>query len=708
MSQSFVRSAWLPWALGCAIVAVTVAAYLPALRAGFIWDDDSYVTENRHVEDPAGLRAIWLDPAASPQYYPLVFTTFWAEYRCWGLNPVGYHLVNVLLHAAGAVLLWRLLRRLAVPGAWLAAVIVAVHPMHVESVAWVTERKNVLAVVFYLLAALAYFHFDPPTPERGPRRWAFFPLALALFVCALLSKSITATLPGTLLAVLWWKRKRLSLADVAPLAALVLLGLAAGLHTAWLEVRHVGAAGESWSLSAIERVMLAGCVSWFYVGKLAWPTNLTFIYLRWTIEAGRWWLFIFPIAALAAVTGLWLARKRIGKGPLAAVLVYGITLFPAMGFFNVYPMRFSYVADHFAYPATIGLIALASAGAAVAFVQLRRVWPIGSAALAGMLGLAVATLAILSIRQQAIYLDIETLWNDTLAKNPSCWMAYNNRGVLYVSRGQRDRGLADYAQAISLNPRYAPAYSNRGAAYDDQGDYDRALADYTRAIDLDPHYATAYSNRGSTYTHKGRYDLALADCNKAIDLDGQDPQAYNNRGNAYFHKDDNERAIADYTQAIDLDPQYAKAYSNRGLAYDHKGDLGQALRDCDKALELAPDNAKACWNRGVVHADRGEYDLAIADLGRAIDLDPKNSSAYYRRGLAFTEKEEFGRAIADYTRAIDLDPSNAAYYPNRGLAYFARSDYAKAWADVNKCRALGGAVNPKFLDELRKATGRSE
>src|SRR5688572_14862801 len=359
------------------LLAMTLIAYLPAFRAGFIWDDPDYVVNNATLRSLDGLRQIWFVPRATPQYYPLVHTSFWIEYQLWRLNPAGYHAVNVLLHALAAVLLWRVLKLLDVPGAWLAAAIFAVHPMHVESVAWVTERKNVLSGVFYLAAALAYFRSsfglwgsgigeDKDTAvdssnTRHPKPDTRYSLSLGLFVCALLSKTVTASLPATILLVIWWKRGRITRRDVVPLIPFFVIGVALALNTARLEREHVGASGAEFDFSALDRILIAGRAAWFYAWKLIAPVNLSFIYPRWTIDDRAAWQYAFPLAAVALVAALFVLRHRIGRGPLVAILFFGGTLVPALGFFNVYPMRYTFVADHFAYHASIGIIVLIAA-----------------------------------------------------------------------------------------------------------------------------------------------------------------------------------------------------------------------------------------------------------------------------------------------------------------------------------------------------------
>src|SRR5688572_21356693 len=310
------------------LLAMTLIAYLPAFRAGFIWDDPDYVVNNATLRSLDGLRQIWFVPRATPQYYPLVHTSFWIEYQLWGLNPSGYHAVNVLLHALASILLWRVLKLLEVPGAWLAAGIFALHPVHVESVAWVTERKNVLSGVFYLASALAFLHFEETAEPR--RRWRFYAMSLLLFVVALLSKTVTASLPAAILLVAWWKRGRVTWRDLMPLIPFFVTGVALALRTAQFEREHVGASGAEFDFTWAERILIAGRAAWFYAWKLIAPVNLSFIYPRWTIDDRAAAQYAFPIAAIALVMTLALLRRRIGLGALVAVLFFGGTLVPAL------------------------------------------------------------------------------------------------------------------------------------------------------------------------------------------------------------------------------------------------------------------------------------------------------------------------------------------------------------------------------------------
>ena len=272
---------------------VTLLAYQPVWHAAYIWDDDQYVTGNALLHSLGGLKLIWFVPGATVQYYPLTFTTFWIEYHLWGLNPLGYHLVNVCLHSLNAILFWLILRKLNVSGAWLAAGIFALHPVCVESVAWITEHKNTLSGVFYLgsiLFALMFWLSDEKTPASANvpmatlGRWRFYWLALGFYACALWSKTTTIPLPFVILLLIWWKQRKLAWRETYLVFPFLAIGIAMGFITMHVE-KHLGASGNDWDLSWLERCLIAGNDFWFYLGKLVWPCPLTFVYPRWVINA---------------------------------------------------------------------------------------------------------------------------------------------------------------------------------------------------------------------------------------------------------------------------------------------------------------------------------------------------------------------------------------------------------------------------------------
>lgn len=567
-----------PAVAGLALLLLTLSAYGPALGAGFIWDDDYYVEGNQLLRSTDGLYRIWRDPSATPQYYPLVFTSFWVEYHLWGLAPSGYHLGNILLHGLNAVLLWRLLRRLAVPGAWLAAAVFALHPVHVESVAWITERKNTLSAFFYLAALAAYLRFCPPEAPAAPyRRWQWYFLALALFVAALLSKTVTCSLPAAVLVILWWKRGRLARRDIAALAPFFAVGIGLGLTTAWLEKHHVGAAGVDWALSPVARLLVAGRAPWFYAGKLVWPARLIFIYPKWRIDPSAAWQVAFPVAAASVVLALWAARRRIGRGPLAAVLLFGGTLAPALGFFDVYPFRYSYVADHFQYLASTALIALLTA----AMTGAGRCLASGMRRTAAALILVV--LAFLTWRQTLAYKDLQTLWQDTLTKDPDCWMAHLNLGQILQKRQDLPGAIHYYERGLQLHGLEPRGHYNLATVLTAAGRNDEAEENYRKALDQLPDFQEAYRGLGTALLVRGKLDEAARALGEAVRLDQEDAVAWANLEAAYAEAKHFEQAAAAARQAAAL----AEARGQANLARQIRARLAN-YEAAGRASQLGP------------------------------------------------------------------------------------------------------------------------
>jgi protein O-mannosyl-transferase len=496
------------------LILLVALAYLPVSRATFIWDDQYYLLENTALRDNQGLLRIWLSPQASPQYYPMVFSAFWLEHRLWGLDPLGYHCVNVALHAGNAVLVWRVLSRLCLPGSWLAAAIFALHPVHVESVAWIAERKNVLSGYFYLLAVLAYWRFAPPDEARrrvSAARWGWYFAAWLLFVAALWSKSVTCTLPAALLLLVWWKQGHITGRDVQPLIPFFLTGAIVGAVTVWMEAVQVGARGPEWSYSWLERCLVAGRALWFYAGKLVFPVGLCFIYPRWRLDLGAWWQFAYPVGFFVAVGALWWERGRIGRGPLAGLLFFAGTLLPALGFFNTYPQRYSFVADHFAYLASLGLIVPA---AVLLSRAASRPW-----AHSATVGSLLVVLGTLTFTRTLAFQDDWTIWSDTLAKDPRSWMANNNLAALYLTQGRLTEAGAHARRALELYPDYPEAHYNRGAVLEEQGDLKGAEEHLRKALMRDsPVSWKAHHVLGLVFKKEGKSRAAADQFRAALRL----------------------------------------------------------------------------------------------------------------------------------------------------------------------------------------------
>lgn len=593
------------------IVALALAAYLPALRAGFIWDDPDYVVNNLNLRDAPGLADTWFSPRTLPQYYPLVHTTFWVEYQLWGLNPFGYHLVNVLLHIGSALLLWKLLSKLDVPGAWLAAAIFAVHPVHVESVAWVTERKNVLSLLLYLASAYVLLFSSEWRVSRG--YWA----ALLLFVLALLSKSVVCTLPAAIVVVLWWKQGRVAGRQLALLVPFFIFGIAMALVTAWMEKHHVGADASriaELDLSIAQRILVAGRVIWFYASKLVFPYPLVFIYPRWmSIDPTSSWQWLFPIGVIATFLLLYRLARR---GVLVAALLFCGTLVPALGFFAVYPMRFSYVADHFQYHASVALIALIAAGLCAAARQTspKLVAP-----------LVLATLTVLTWRQCRNYRDAETLWRATLAHNETSWMVHTNLGHALRAKDPADFDGAElhYRRALELAPELHDTHVNVGMMDGMRGRAIQAIDHFTEALRINPEFAPAHYGMGQVFQREGRV----------------------------------EQAIASYRNALELEPGYPEAAFRLGVLMEEQANNDEAARLYRIAVTGDPENAEARYNLGAVLIKLRKFDEAIFNLKEAVRINPGYAQAWTNLGAAQLLSGDRGGAVTSFQQALAIDPT---------------------------------------------------
>jgi len=632
-----------------ALIVVTLLAYSPALRGGWVWDDDYYVTGNVALRSASGLWRIWTEIGAVPQYYPVTHTTLWLEWRLWGDQPTGYHVANVLLHCASALLVGVILRRLAVPGWWLVPWLFALHPVHVESVAWVTERKNVLSALFYLASLWAYLRFVGAT-QVSPLRWRWYAVSMALFVCALLSKSVTSSLPAVVLLVTYWKRGRITKVDVLPLLPFFALGLAMGSLTGWMERHIVGAQGNEFDFTIADRVLIAGRAVWFYVTKLAWPNPLIFMYPRWRIDDHAPWQYAFPLAGVALVIALWLLRRRIGRGALVAALFFVGSLVPALGFVNVLPMRYSFVADHFQYLASLGLFTL-FAVAVVRFVP-RGMIPHVSVALC-------LALAIITWRHARDFSDLETLWQRTIAKNPSSWMAHNNYGVLLISKGRIPEAIHELETTMSLKPDHAESRLNLGVIAQHQGKLDEAERRFREAMSLRDGYVDAYYNLGSLYVDEGRLPEAIELLQQTVNLAPNHHAAHTNLGMAFARQGRTADAMKQYQTAIRLNPDATLAHVNLGALYLEGGDLDRAAAEWTEVVRLDPNDAMALNNLGIVQAQRGRLDEAEQYFRRSLASDPNYPDALTNLGIIYMKRGDAAAAANQFRHALRGDPKHA-------------------------------------------------
>jgi tetratricopeptide (TPR) repeat protein len=615
--------------LGFVVLALVV--YFPATKAGFIWDDDAYLTENPLLRDAGGLWRIWTT-TETPQYYPLVFTTLWVEYQLWGLSPAGYHIVNILLHAINAALIGLILSTLRVRGAWWVALLFAVHPVHVESVAWVTERKNVLSGLFYLLSFQTYLRY-----ELSARRGLYI-TALVFFFLALLSKTVAASLPLALLLALYWMKKKLGIADGLRMLPFFGLSVAMGLVTVFLEEGMIEVVKAEFQFSWYERALIASKALLFYPFKLIVPYPLIFNYPRWEIEsAGPWALVVVPLLIGLSVY-LWRMKLR---GLVFAIAFFVITIAPALGIFNVYPFRYSFVADHFQYLASIGILIL--------IVQAARgkwIWVAGPPVL--------VLLALLTWNQTGIYKDVETLWQHTIAKNPRSWLAHNNMALIQLDRGETLLAMESFNKAINSRPDSVESYTGRGMVRRTLQDYDGALLDFESAVKLDPSYPQLYLQRGELYAKLGRYDEAVRDFDIFLESNPGYMDGYRSRALAHVGARRYELALADLGRAIEMGAN-EEAYNDRGVVYMQLKRYEEAIADFTTAIGKTAEPGRFLHNRGMARAASGRFREALDDYAAALEEEPDALNSHIARGKLYIEAFRDRRAACrDYHRACQL------------------------------------------------------
>ncbi|MEK6643238.1 MAG: tetratricopeptide repeat protein [Planctomycetota bacterium] len=535
------------------LMAATLLVYLPALGAEFIWDDDAYLTNNAVLVSPNALARIWFEPTATIQYYPLVFTSFWVEHHLWGLNPAGYHLVNILLHGIASVLVWRVLGRMEVPGAAWAAAVFALHPVHVESVAWVTERKNVLSIVFYLLALRAYLPListNAVGAERPALAMRSYVVALLFFVFALLSKTSTVTFPIVLLIITWWRTARIRLVDFMRAAPFFAVSLVAGLVTSYVEKHHVGAAEVDWTLTAAQRVLLAGRAACFYLGKLVVPVDLAFIYNRWTIDTAVPLQWVWPFLVVVVLITLAILHRRIGRGPVVAALYFVVTLMPILGFVNFFFMGYSFVADHFQYLASLGPITLLCGLAHASYRRAVRTASI----------VVLVTLGAMTFHRAGVFRNSVSLWTDVLAKSPlAARMAHENLAVHYSDRGLSSDAIPHFEAALAIKPDTVDARLSYAVALHAVGRGDDAITQLNDVRRQQPDNFIAAVNLGLFLSEKGRLEEALSHYMQAIRLKPDFATAHFNLARLYVRLGRTADAMMHYREAVRLDPTDAEA-----------------------------------------------------------------------------------------------------------------------------------------------------
>jgi protein O-mannosyl-transferase len=630
------------WFRGGLLIAVTFLVYLPALRCGFIWDDGTLVTENPLIRSPDGLYRFWCTTEA-PDYWPLTSTTWWLEWRLWGADPLGYHAINILLHALSAGVWWQILARLRIPGAWLAALLFAIHPVNVESVAWIAERKNTLAMIFFALAILLYVRFE----DTARRRW--YGLAVGAFALALLSKTAVVMLPFVLLGMAWWRRGKIARNDLWRSLPFFTLAGVLGSVTLWFApLRTVGMEivrhDSFWS-----RLAGAGCAVWFYLYKVVWPVNLCFVYPRWQIDPHQLRSYVPGLLLVAVGAICWRHRLRWGRHALAGLGYYLALLFPALGFVNIYFMKYSLVADHYQYFSLIGVIALLVGGGVAVCRRIGRAGgPVGL--LAGVfLGLLLGRD---TWNQQHSYRDELTLWQDTLAVNPNTWLAHNNLGLLLRKAGQGPEARVHFEQALRIQPDSAEAHNNLGSVLLDTGSIDDAKRSFEESLRLNPRRAEAHYNLATALVRLGQPEEAARHYEEALRIKPDYVEAHNNLGNVLLQMNRAPEAIAHYRSAIQLKPDDVEAHYNLGVALLSAEQPVEAAEHFRRALAAMPDSAQVHFRLGQALRSQHDAAAALTEYQRTLELDPNHVPA--RLNMAWILATAPEAVLRNGERAVEL------------------------------------------------------
>lgn len=669
------------------LVLLPLAIYQPSLTGGFLWDDDAHVTHNEVIQDPGALPQIWFEPGAVPQYYPMAHTGFWLQYQLWGDWSMGYRLVNAALHGICALLVWLILCRLGVPGAWVAAAIFAVHPLHVETVAWISELKNLLSGVFYLMALYTWLFFAGPLdqPAAAKRRWWLYGLCMVLFAAALLSKTVTATLPAVLFLLVWWKRPRLKMTDVIPLVPMFVMGVVLGLVTVLFEKHFVGAQGAEFDFSPIDRFLIAGRALWFYATKLLWPDPLIFFYPRWVIDPTMLVQYLYPLGVLAVMGLLFALRAKLGKGALVAVLFFAGTLMPALGFFDVYPFVYSFVANHFAYLASLGVIVLVVGSMAT---LANRLGPAGKWGGATLAAVVITLLGGLTWHECQAYVSSETLYKDVVAKNPRAWMAQNNLANLYISQNRWDDAEFYVTRSLQVNPDNDRARKTMAVVYVHQGLRDKAIEQYGRSLNINPHDPATHLALAKLLLDADRVDLAMKYLQIAIRLDPESARIYSVLGHAYLKKGDDVEAMENFKKAQSLDDQVPDATAGMAQVMEFQNKPAAAIKLYQDSLKLVVDQPQVHNNLATLLAKQGKATAAIEHYRLALRYDPTFLVARQNLAKALAHLGKSQEAATEYALVLKVDPTNIEALTAIADAHVAANELSLAQAGYEKVLKL--------------------
>jgi tetratricopeptide (TPR) repeat protein len=656
------KSSVVPWATLVQVLVIAAAVlwiYWPALHGGWLWDDDQLVTENAIMHDPSGLWKIWFAPGSLVDYQPLKVSVVWLQWQLWGADTLGYHLTNVFLHIVGALLVWRLLGKFHLRLAWLGGLIFAIHPIQVESVAWIAELKNTLSLPPFLLAMCFWIDYE----ERGKSK--DYHLALGLFLAAMLCKATMVMFPVVILLYAWWKRGRIGWHDAKASAPFFVVSLTLGLVTVWF-LQHNSIGEDPVPMGGLfSRLACAGLSLSFYVSKCFLPVELIPIYPHWVVDPPTLTQFLpWPVLA-AVIYWLWTKRESWGRYALLGLGFFLINLAPFLGFNAASYMAFTWVMDHLLYIPIIGLIGLVVAALGRMEIQLPASFRFYG------IGLVIVVLALLAFQSRGdakMYLNSETLWTRELKYNPEAYLGHNNLGKTLLEQGRLAEAMEQFEEVLRINPDYAVAHNNLGNVLRQTGRLPEAIEQYRQALRTSPDNTAMHFNLGSVLLQTGRVPEAIEQYRQALRISPDYAPIRYNLGNVLLQSGQLPEAIEQYRQALRINPDYAEAHKNLGLALFQTGQASEAIEQFEQALQLNPDDADACYNLATVLLQTGRVPEAIEQYERSLRIKPDNAEAHNNLGTALGQIGRVSEAIGQFAQALRLKPDDAEAHNNLGHA----------------------------------------
>ncbi|MEQ8168103.1 MAG: tetratricopeptide repeat protein [Candidatus Eremiobacterota bacterium] len=693
------------------ISLITFIAFIPSFNNGFTnWDDGIYIYNNRMIQDLSwkNIKLIFTTFYAT-FYHPITLLTYAIDYHFSGLDPFIYHVTNFVFHLLNTLLVFWFIFLITgrVSPSFITSVLFGIHPLHVESVAWVSERKDVVSTLFFLGTLISYIYYRKNDVKQ------FYYISIVIFIMSLLSKPIAITIPFMIILCDYILEKKNNISTFLEKIPFFLMALVF-VYITMCSTHYADNISYGYNSILIPSYALV-----FYMVKLFLPVHLSAIY-PYPTNIFTFKFLISPLIIIISFFILIYLRNR--RKIIFAFTFFFINLLPVL---QIVPNTCAVAADRYVYIPSIGIFYLV--GEFFLWIYSLKNSPVIKIMSGVVLITIILILSYLTYHRCGVWKDNFTLWNDVLSQYPYILQAYVNRGDAYKKIGEHEKAIADLNQALNIDPRRAEVYATRGSIYMEIKEYDKSMADLNYALKLKSDLPAAYINRGNLYRLKGDYNKAISDYREALKLKPGYVEVYYNRAVLYDIMKDYNKSLADYTRAIEYKPDYVEALYNRGIIYDMAGDYNKAiadftqaikykadyleayqnrgniyyktgnhdnaLNDFNRLLTLKPEFTKGYISRGTVYADKNRYSDALTDFNKAIEIDPRSIEAFNGRGAVYGLMNEYDRAIDDFTEAISLDETSIQSYYNRAFTYMKKGDFKEARKDVEKLAKLGYKVD---------------